>query len=121
MRGKYSYNDYEFLRLIHGLIIIVSLNFVCGVEHFLANINQVSLKQNVIFIVYLAFVKMFRFESDFTDPTLLSISDRICISSLHCEEPFAVLAHHVQNQRGRACLETALSQSAVMLMCFLHM
>jgi hypothetical protein len=46
--------------------------------------------------------------------------NRICISSIHCEEPFAVLAHRVQIIGEELALKPDCT-SAVMLMFFLHM
>jgi hypothetical protein len=53
--------------LYYFIIISQLFNSLCsyaGLSSFLANINQNDVKWNVIFIVYLAFVNMFRFESE---------------------------------------------------------
>jgi hypothetical protein len=42
----------DYYAIIIISLIVNSLNFVCGNEHFLANINQYSVKRNVAFIVY---------------------------------------------------------------------
>jgi hypothetical protein len=47
MREEYFYNDHDFIAIDYLTLmpIIISLIFVCGTEHFSANINQnVSLK-----------------------------------------------------------------------------
>jgi hypothetical protein len=109
----------NFLLLIPMSFIIVSLKFVCGNEHFLANINHVSLKRNVIFIVYLAFATMFRFESDYTDPTACTGT----ASAFHPSTARSLLLYWrtACKSSGKSLPWNQIVTSAVMLMFFLHM
>jgi hypothetical protein len=116
---KYLLNEHESATFFSVLFyydfsVILIRYFVCGSEQFSANINRNNMLMNVIFIVYLAFVKMFRFWIGKIERTSEPHPHHILLLRGACW-----IGAPRTKPRGTACLETALYECCMLMFCLL--